>query len=160
MYGFAAFSPFWLEPLDKAVHTNVDSIRPATTSGGSFAKLHPSWSGKVGALSTVKTSVEPRVIATGKCDHNLALVLNNLVVGNTVLSQDHWTYQAHLVSQVRWTGFLHLGKEAVCQPLKPANMSCGDGVPELGGSKVKIVDTVKVHVFRVPGKCGLPAAKV
>lgn len=32
--------------------------------------------------------------------------------------------------------------------------------PGLGLSKVKVVDTVKVHVLSVPGKCGLPHAKV
>lgn len=35
-----------------------------------------------------------------------------------------------------------------------------DGIPLLGCSKVDVVDTVKVHIFCVPGKCGFPHPEV
>ena len=68
-----------LEPLDEAVHADVDCVWSAVTTGGSLAKLHPPGRGKVGALSTVEPGVEARVVATGECDHYLSFMLDNLV---------------------------------------------------------------------------------
>ena len=46
--------PFWLEPLDEAVHGDVDHVRLADAAGGPLPVLHPPRRGKVGALRTVQ----------------------------------------------------------------------------------------------------------
>ena len=91
--------PLGLESLNEAVHGDVDSVRPAVAPGGSLTELHPARCGEVGALSTVVAGVEARVVTAGKSDHDLSLVLDNLVIGNAVLSQYHRTYHTHFVSQ-------------------------------------------------------------
>ena len=91
--------PLWLQALYKTIHRNIDGIWSAVTPGCSLTELHPAWCGEVGALSKVVAGVEARVVTTGKCDHYLSLVLDNLVVRNAVLSQYHRTYHTHFVSQ-------------------------------------------------------------
>jgi hypothetical protein len=49
------YPPLWLEPLDKAVHGDVDCVRLAVAPGGPLAVLNPSGGGEVSALGTVET---------------------------------------------------------------------------------------------------------
>merc|ERR1719232_316845 len=151
---------FWLEPLDKAVHTDVDSVRPTEAPRGSLPKLHPPGRGKVGALRHVKAGVEARVVAAGEGDHDLALVLHDLVVGDAVLPEDHRADHAHLVSQVGRAILFHLREQAVSESFEPPDVGRGDAVPELGRPGVEIIDTVEIHVLRVPGEGCLPAAEI
>ena len=58
------------------------------------------------------------------------------------------------------TLLLQLREHAVGQAFKSLHEPGRDTVPELGCAEVKVVDTVQIHVFRVPGKGRLPATKV
>lgn len=89
-----------LEPLDKAVHADVDSVWSTEAPRGSLPELDPPRRGEIGALRRVEARVEARVVAAGEGYHNLALVLHDLVVGDAVLAEDHGTNHAHFVTKV------------------------------------------------------------
>ena len=140
------------QPIRRKYLPDVDSVWSAVASRGSLPELHPPGRGKVCALGAVEPGVEAGVVATGEGDHDLALVLHYLVVGDAVLSEDTGADQTHLVSQIRGARLLHLREQSIRQPLKPPDVGCGDGIPELRRSKVEIVDAVEVHVLSVPSK--------
>ena len=122
---FCCTSPFLLEPLDKAVHADVDGVWAAGAAAGSLAELHPPGRGEVGGLRAVEAGVEARVVAAGEGDHDLALVLHDLVVGDAVLPQDQGADQTHFVAEVGGTCLLQLGKQSIRESLEPPHVSCG-----------------------------------
>ena len=53
-----------------------------------------------------------------------------------------------------------LREEAASKTVHPGCVRRRDGIPQLGGTKVEVVDAVQVHVLGVPGEAGPPHAEV
>jgi len=149
-----------LQPPDEAVHGDVDRVRTTVAARGALAVLHPPLGGEVGRLCHVEAGVEAAVVAKRKGDHDLALLLRYLVVGNGVLPEEVWRDETHFVSKVGRTVLDEVGEESSGHALEPPGVSGRDGVPELGLAVVQVVDGVEVHVLGVPGKGRLPHAEV
>ena len=64
-------------------------------------------------ISKYQTCIETRVVTARKRYHDLSFVLDNLVVGNTVLAQQARRDQAHLVAQEGGSLLLQLREQAV-----------------------------------------------
>lgn len=57
-------------------------------------------------------------------------------------------------------GVVTAGEKAVGETFETTSVLWRDGVPGFGGSKMEVVYGIKVHVFGVPRKGGLPHSEV
>ena len=87
-------------------------------------------------------------------------MLDHLVVGDGVLAEQVGGDETHLMPEKGRTLLPQLGKHSVCQSFKSLHEPGWYAVPELGCSKVQVVDTVEIHILCMPGKCRLPTTKV
>ena len=76
----------------------MHSIGSAEATICPFAIFNPTFRGEIRRLGDVEASVKATMVTAGKCYHELALTLDNFVVGYGVLTQKVGRNEAHFVS--------------------------------------------------------------
>ena len=150
----------WLVTPDKGCHVHLDRLCHAVAGAMALAVLNPPLCGKVGRLCNVEAMIETRVVSVGEDDDDGARLVHHLDDGNTMELQHLRRHECDLVAEEGGAEWCDIGKELLGSALQQMPVLGWHAVPRLGCPIVQEVDGVEVHVLHMPGKGGLPHAKV
>lgn len=146
--------------LNELSHVDVNTVIHASTSFDILGEGKPVGKRKVNGLGDVETEIEPRMVARTASDHELARPVEGLCHAYPLLREHFGVDHYRLVSNELLALSRLLWELRGNEVLEVFIAVCVDTVPKLGGTVVKVVDGIEIHVLLMPAKHRLPRTDV
>jgi hypothetical protein len=146
--------------LLEKLHVEEDGVGTAAAGLCLAAEGQPVGKGEVARFGAIEAVVEATVIAAGERDHELARVLRDLSAEQAVLLERGWRDEIRLVAQKLFAFGIGVAEVAPSNGVEAFSVTRPDAIPALRRPKVQVIDTIQLHVLRMPSEEGLPHPEV